>query len=121
MPIEKIDDLDAFLSVKKRRKELLHAYESNFHKKSLNGNIIEYAQNENLLSTADQEMLSHHLNLFLQDKHVLREFLTLNENRLVDVNDCLKAERFLESFEIIILNLAQNATFKIKVIDLRKL
>ena len=76
MPIEKIDDLDAFLLGKKRRKELLHAYESNFHKKSLNGNIIEYAQNENLLSTFDQKMLARHLNLFLQDKNVLSKFLT---------------------------------------------
>ena len=63
-------------------------------------------------------MLARHKNLFLQDKHVLTEFFTLNENRLVDVNDCLKAERFLESFEIIILNLAQNATFKINVLEL---
>ena len=43
-------------------------------------------------------MLARHKNLFLQDKHVLTEFFTLNENRLVDVNDCLKAEHFFESF-----------------------
>ena len=67
--------------------------------------IIEYAQNENLLSTFDQKMLARHLNLFLQDKNVLSKFLTLNENRLVDVNDCLKAERFLESFELLLQRL----------------
>ena len=50
-------------------------------------------------------MLARHKNLFLQDKHVLTEFFTLNENRLVDVNDCLKAERFLESFELLLQRL----------------
>lgn len=118
MMYNKSDDLDSFLLVKKRKNELLNAYEAKFYQKinkSSSGSKLEYSLTENKLNSSDQEIITHHLNLFLHDKNILREFLTLNENRLDSINDCLLAESFLESFEVILLNLAKNPTFVFKV------
>ena len=113
------DEFDLFLLVKQRRNELLNMYElkllNNIKDSRPNGNKLTFNPPENLLNASDQEMLTHHLNLFLRDKKILWELLGLNEKCLNDVKDCLVINRFLESFESILLNLVKNPAFDFKV------
>jgi hypothetical protein len=113
------DEFDLFLLVKKRRNELLNMYEFKLLKTIKDsapyGNKLTFVPPENLLNATDREMLTHHVNLFLRDKKILWELLALNEKCLNDVKDCLVINRFLESFEFILLNLVKNPAFDFKV------
>ena len=107
------DDLDIFLKVRKRKSELINSYRLICFERLKNE---EFSSVEIFLNSLDNYLIQHYLNLFLNDKQLLHEFLYLYEDKLSTLSQLSIAKSLLESYEFILLNLSKEATFTIKVI-----
>ncbi len=108
-------ELDTFLTVKKKRKELFQIYESVCFKYLENTNEVNLDITEIELNSKDQSILLHYLNLFLHDKQFFHQLIFVNKNFLVSLAGCQVIVKFLDSFQFILLNLVLKSIFKIKV------